>query len=34
MSVNTVTTPQQLDLAEIENAKRVQQRLAVTTAAA
>jgi Putative peptidoglycan binding domain len=26
-SVNTVTTPQQLDLREIENAKRVQQRL-------
>jgi putative peptidoglycan binding protein len=26
-SVNTVTTPQQLDLSEIENAKRVQQRL-------
>ena len=26
-SVNTVTTPQQLDLNEIENAKRVQQRL-------
>src|SRR5205809_3687664 len=26
-SVNTVTTPQQLDLSDIENAKRVQQRL-------
>src|SRR5215471_5560080 len=26
-SINTVTTPQQLDLGEIENAKRVQQRL-------
>jgi Putative peptidoglycan binding domain len=26
-SVNTVTTPQQLDLRDIENAKRVQQRL-------
>jgi hypothetical protein len=26
-SVNTTTTPQQLDLGEIENAKRVQQRL-------
>jgi hypothetical protein len=26
-SVKTVTTPQQLDLGEIENAKRVQQRL-------
>jgi hypothetical protein len=26
-SVNTVATPQQLDLSEIENAKRVQQRL-------
>jgi hypothetical protein len=26
-SVNTVTTPQQLDLGEIENAKRVQRRL-------
>ena len=25
--VNTVTTPQQLDLSEIENAKRIQQRL-------
>jgi peptidoglycan hydrolase-like protein with peptidoglycan-binding domain len=25
--VNTVTTPQQLDLREIENAKRIQQRL-------
>jgi hypothetical protein len=28
-SANTVTTPQQLDLGEIENAKRVQQRLIV-----
>ena len=26
-SANTVTTPQQLDLSEIENAKRIQQRL-------